>query len=101
MTRQHYTEFNVGDRVRVSNGTKRPPDRHCRKLAEWQNRNYTGTVMEIEEPYTWPNGRVSNPDGGLVISDDRYPENGFIVIRHHMDLGKNLTVSKIEEEVAA
>jgi hypothetical protein len=83
-TRQHYSEFTVGERVRVESNEKRPPDAHCRKLRRWKERNYMGEVKEIQEPYPpLGNGyKVSNPNGGLSISDDRWA-----ILQHSLSLG--------------
>lgn len=97
MTRQHYTEFNVGDRVRASDGTKAPPKHHNRKLADWQRRNFTATVAEVKEAGTpFPNGRPYMPNGALVLIDDRYPDGGnWIQMRFHHDLGGTVQFEKI------
>lgn len=93
MTRQHYTQFNVGDRVRASDGTKRPPDRHCRKLRAWKDRNFTGTVHEVQEPTTI-GGELYRPNGGLVLTRDDYPDRSYMVFRFHHDLGGTVEFEK-------
>ncbi len=91
MTRQHYTQFNVGDRVRASDGTKRPPDRFNRKLADWKTRNFVGTVADIEE------ARDYQPNGGLVLKKDDYPNglHGCISFQFHHPLGGTIQFEKI------
>ncbi len=92
-----YNEYEIGQRVTVSDGTKRPPDRFNRKLAAWKNNNYTGHVHEIGEP------RDYEPFGSLVLKQDDYPDNkyGWITFQFHVPLGGHLTIEPIETEVAA
>ena len=90
-TRQHFSEFTIGDRVEVSDGTNRPPKHHNKKLQAWKDRNYMGEVKEIQEPYPpLGNGhRVSNPNGGLSLSDDRWPDRSYMTMQHSLSLGTN------------
>ena len=90
-TRQHFTQFTIGERVRVESGDKRPPDAHCKKLRAWKDRNYMGEVKEIQEPYP-PMGNdygVGNPNGGLSLSDDRWPDSTVMTMQHSLSLGTN------------
>jgi len=95
MTVQHHSQFSVGDRVRVSDGTKEPPKHHSRKLSSWKGRNYTGAVDEVEEP------RDYSPNGGLTLSNDEYGDNGVCVFRFSLHLGGQLNVEKLAQETAA
>jgi len=89
MTTQHHTAFKPGDRVTASDGTKRPPDRWNKKLASWKDRNFTGTVHEIEAPCEY------QPNGGLVLKRDDYPDSNVIVFQFHHRLGGLVTFEKI------
>ena len=86
-------EFEVGQRVTVSDGQKRPPDRFNRKLDTWKNNNYTGHVHEIGEP------RDYEPNGSLVLKRDDYPDgmHGCISFRFHVPLGGHLAIEPIKE----
>jgi len=97
MTRQNHTQFEIGQRVAVSNGQPRPPDRFNRKLAAWKRSNYLGHVHEIAEP------RDYSPYGGLILKRDDYPDNkhGWIEFTFHIDLGGSLIVEPIEAKEAA
>ena len=92
-----YNEYEIGQRVTVSDGTKRPPDRFNRKLAAWKRNNYTGHVHETSEPWKY------EPYGGLVLKRDDYPDgmHGCIEFQFHIALGGSLTIEPIETEVAA
>lgn len=62
--RQHYSQFQPGNRVQASDGSKRPPDRWNRKLSDWKDRNFVGTVDEVLEAWDY------SPNGGLVLKRD-------------------------------
>lgn len=95
-TKQHYTAFCVGERVRVTDGTKRPPDAHCKKLRNWKESNFMGEVMEITKPYgALPSFPCSNPNGGLSLSDDRWPDSIVVTMVRSMSLGGHLHVERI------
>ena len=87
-------EFEVGQRVAVSDGNKRPPDRFNRKLAAWKDRNYTGYIKEIGEP------RDYEPFGSLVLKRDDYPDRNWITFQFHVPLGGHLNVEPIIAEAA-
>jgi len=95
MTVQHHSQFSVGDRVQVSDGTKQPPKHHSKKLGSWKGRNYTGKVEEVAEP------RDYSPNGGLTLSNDEYRDTGICSFHFSMDLGGRLTVEKLAQETAA
>lgn len=95
-TRQHHSAFTVGERVRVSDGTNRPPTHHSKKLRRWKDSNYMGSVAEITEPYeSLPNYPCSNPNGGLTLTDDRWPDSTVMIMHRSMNLGEHLTVERI------
>ena len=91
--KQHYMDYEIGDRVLVSNGQPRPPDRFNRKLAAWKNENYAGHVHEIREV------RDYEPYGALVLKRDDYPDgkHGWIEFTFHIPLGGRLKADKIKE----
>jgi hypothetical protein len=93
MTRQNYTQYQEGDRVLVSDGQKRPPDRFNRKLAAWKSNNYTGHVKTVNE------ARDYEPYGSLVLKRDDYPDgaHGAISFQFHVPLGGYLTIDKLKE----
>ena len=41
--------FEKGDKVSVSDGTKEPPKHHKRKHATWEFNNFTGWVHRVEK----------------------------------------------------
>lgn len=87
--KQHYSQFQVGDRVRASDSTPMPPKHHNKKLAKWKDRNFTGYVKEIEEP------RDYQPNGGLVLGRDDYPDGSVMVFHFHHVLGGSIVFEKI------
>lgn len=80
------TTFQVGQRVQISNGEPRPPARHKHKVADWMGENWTGTIEEIQAP-----GKL-RPQGGIVVTNDRYPDTFCMVYRVHVTLGGSLAV---------
>ena len=48
--------FEIGEKVRVSNGQPQPPAHHTRKLRAWQGRNFNGTVTEYRDSCPLYNG---------------------------------------------
>lgn len=95
MNRQNHTQFEIGQRVHVSDGAAMPPARFNRKLADWKHRNYIGRIKEIEEE------RSYSPYGSLVLSREDYPANSVITFTFHIQLGGHLNVDIIAEEEAA
>lgn len=90
-----YDECEIDQRVQVSDGQKRPPDRFNRKLASWKNNNYVGRIKEIGEP------RDYEPHGSLTLKRDDYPDRSWIVFDFHIPLGGHLEVTPIAESEAA
>jgi len=95
MTRQNHTQFHIGQRVAVSNGQPKPPERFNRKLADWKHSNYTGWIKEIEEE------RSYQPYGGLILKRDEYPDSAMMVFQFHVPLGGHLMIEPLEEKEAA
>jgi len=51
--------YKIGQRVKVSDGSKRPPERFNRKLIAWKANNYEGVISDlrpedVQENYTIP-----------------------------------------------
>lgn len=86
-----YDDYEIGQRVQVSDGRERPPDRFNRKLADWKRRNYTGHVHETREP------RSYEPHGALVLKRDDFPDGGMMTFTFHIPLGGHLTVTPIDD----
>lgn len=91
MTRQNHTQFHVGQRVAVSNGQPKPPERFNRKLAAWKHSNWIGHVHEIEEECSYA------PYGSLILKDDAYPDKSWITFQTHVQLGGHLMVEPLAE----
>ena len=89
--KQHHTQFAAGDRIQASDGTKQPPKHHNKKLDRWKDRNFTGTVHEIEAPCEY------QPNGGLVLKRDDYPDRSVIVFQFHHRLGGEVQFEKLRE----
>ena len=97
-----YDEYEIGQRVQVSDGAKRPPERFNRKLAAWKRNNYIGLVFEIVEPGTpFADGKPFRPYGGLVLKKDDYPDRSWITFQFQIPLGGHLKVRTIAEAEAA
>lgn len=83
--------FEIGQKVRVSNGEPMPPARFNKKLAAWKHRNYVGVIEEVEEP------RSYQPAGALVLSKPEYPSTSIMTFRFHLPLptpGRAYTITK-------
>lgn len=91
-----YETAKVGDRIAVSDSTKRPPDRFHKKLARWKDRNFTGTILKLEAPSNW------NPFGGFNCENDEYPagKHAAISFTFSFGFGPPLLIEKLEEEEA-
>ena len=85
--------FSVGDRIRVSNGLPRPPERFNRKLRDWKDANYTGEIVEIDH---W-----DDVDKTFITSKrDDYPDDkyaGIMTFRFTRPLDSNVTLEELEE----
>ena len=94
MTRQNHTQYEVGQRVQVSNGQKRPPERFNRKLAAWKHDNYIGRIKEIDH-----SERSYSPYGRLILKRDDYPDgkHGWIEFTFNIPLGGYLNVEPLAE----
>ena len=84
-----YDEYEIGQRVQVSDGQKRPPERFNRKLKAWKHNNYTGHVDEIREP------RDYEPFGAVVLKRDDFPDSAMMLFTFHIALGGSLKVEPI------
>jgi len=67
----------LGAYIRFSDGTPRPPDRHRRKLDEWENRNGRGQLTRKEAARS-----LGSYDyrGGFSLHLGNYGSNGVVVI---------------------
>ncbi len=97
MARQNHTQFHIGQRVAVSNGQPKPPERFNRKLANWKHDNYIGFIKEIEAE------RSYSPYGRLILKRDDYPDgkHGSIEFTFNIPLGGHLIVEPLEVKEAA
>lgn len=69
------TENDIGKQVEVSDGTPRPPERFNRKVADWENRNYTGKLIKVYEGW---NDLPST--AGRTFADIETDNKGWIVV---------------------
>ncbi|GAC1045332.1 hypothetical protein [Rhizobium sp. No.120] len=88
----------IGSLVAWSDGTPRPPERHRKKLAAWENRNSKGRL--IRKLGKRGIGNVSlSPD--FTLHEGDFGGNGVIAIRIHrtFSLESELTFKIIERPV--
>jgi len=67
----------LGAFIRFSDGTPRPPDRHRRKLDDWETRNGRGQLTRKEAAKSL--GSYDYP-GGFSLHLGNYGANGVVVI---------------------
>lgn len=70
----------IGAIIAYSDGTPRPPERHRRKLADWQNRNGVGRL--ICKRAAVERGAHTIP-ASFTLHEGDYGSNGTIVMRVH------------------
>ncbi|MBY3179779.1 hypothetical protein HFO27_35480 [Rhizobium leguminosarum] len=75
-----YERAPIGSIVAWSDGTTRPPERHRRKLAAWENRNSKGRLIRKQGKRGIGNACLS-PNFTLHEAD--FGANGVITIRIH------------------
>ncbi|BCH19767.1 hypothetical protein MesoLjLa_66180 (plasmid) [Mesorhizobium sp. L-2-11] len=70
----------LGSIVTYSDGTPRPPDRHRKKLAAWENRNSGGRLIRKQTE-----ARVGNTTlpASITLHKGDYGSQGTIVLRVH------------------
>ena len=65
----------VGDFVQVSDGTPKPPKHHTKKVAYWEQSNFSGHVHSIDGQ-----GRISvDPDGRGIMVFSVNPNDLYVV----------------------
>lgn len=76
----------IGSIVSWSDGTRRPPDRHCVKLSAWKGNNSTGRLISKQgERVT---GQFTMP-ASFTLHEGDHGANGVIVIRVHRSFSVN------------
>ncbi len=85
----------IGSIVAWSDGTTRPPERHRKKLAAWENRNSKGRLIRKQGKRGIGNVCLS-PD--FMLHEGDFGANGVITIRIHrsFSLDSSLTFKVIE-----
>ncbi|MGV4797422.1 hypothetical protein [Rhizobium sp. F40D2] len=84
----------IGAIVTWSDGTPRPPERHRRKLAAWENRNSKGRLIRKQGKRGIGNACLS-PD--FTLHEGDFGTNSVITIRNHrtFSLDSSLTFKVI------
>ncbi|MBY3252210.1 hypothetical protein [Rhizobium laguerreae] len=90
-----YERAPIGSIVAWSDGTPRPPERHRRKLAAWENRNSKGRLIRKQGKRGIGNVCVS-PE--FTLHEGDFGANGVITLRIHrtFSLDSSLTFKVIE-----
>ncbi|MQB46091.1 hypothetical protein [Rhizobium sp. ICMP 5592] len=90
-----YERAPIGSIVAWSDGTPRPPERHRRKLAAWENRNSKGRLIHKQGKRGIGNVCLS-PE--FTLHEGDFGANGVITIRIHrtFSLDSSLTFKVIE-----
>ncbi|EXL02099.1 MAG: hypothetical protein WBA88_27290 [Pseudaminobacter sp.] len=70
----------VGAIVSWTDGTPRPPERHCKKLAAWKTNNSSGRLIRKEPPRSRPT--YFSP-AGFTLHEADFGSSGVIAIRVH------------------
>lgn len=76
----------IGAIIAYSDGTRRPPERHRRKLADWQNRNEVGRL--ICKRSAVERGTHTIP-ASFTLHEGDYRSNGTVVMRVHKTFDVN------------
>lgn len=90
-----YERAPIGSIVAWSDGTPRPPERHRRKLAAWENRNSKGRLIRKQGKRGIGNVCLS-PE--FTLHEGDFGANGVITLRIHrtFSLDSSLTFKVIE-----
>ncbi|NEJ24204.1 hypothetical protein GR247_29190 [Rhizobium leguminosarum] len=90
-----YERAPIGSIVAWSDGTPRPPERHRKKLAAWEDRNSKGRLIRKQGKRGIGNVNLS-PD--FTLHEGDFGANGVITIRIHrtFSLDSRLTFKVIE-----
>ncbi|NEI67591.1 hypothetical protein [Rhizobium leguminosarum] len=75
-----YERAPIGSIVAWSDGTTRPPERHRRKLAAWENRNSKGRLIRKQGKRGIGNACLSP---NFTLHEGDFGANGVITIRIH------------------
>lgn len=80
----------LGSIVTYSDGTPRPPDRHRKKLAAWENNNSGGRLIRKRAE-----ARIGNTTlpASITLHKGDYGGQGIIVLRVHQSFSVNSTLS--------
>lgn len=70
----------LGSLIRYSDGTPRPPERHRKKLAAWENRNSVGRLIRKQSERHV--GNTTLP-AHITLHAGDYGSNGIVTIRVH------------------
>lgn len=70
----------IGAIVSWTDGTRRPPERHRKKLSTWKTNNSSGRLIRKEPPRTRPT--CSSP-AGFTLHEADFGAGGVIAIRVH------------------
>lgn len=70
----------LGATILVSHGTPRPPARFHRKVADWERRNFSGTLIRTE-------GGSAGQRASITIHEGDLAANGVIVVTIHPTFG--------------
>ncbi|KAB2684343.1 hypothetical protein [Brucella tritici] len=76
----------LGSTLRYSDGTPRPPERHRKKLAAWENRNSGGRLVRKQAE-----SRIGNTTipASITLHEGDYGSQGTIVLRVHRTFSVN------------
>lgn len=72
--------------IRYNDGTPRPPERHCKKLAAWENRNGVGRLIR-KQAATFV-GNTTLP-ASITLHQGDYGSGGVIALRVHRTFSVN------------
>ncbi|TIQ41825.1 MAG: hypothetical protein E5X49_16885 [Mesorhizobium sp.] len=87
MSAQHIFDFAIlGSVVKYSDGTPRPPERHRRKLADWETRNNGGRLIRRQAETVV--GRTTLP-ASITLHKGDYGKGGIIMLRVHQTFSVN------------
>jgi len=76
----------LGSTLTYSDGTPRPPERHRKKLAAWENRNSGGRLIRKQAE-----ARIGNTTipASITLHEGDYGSQGTIVLRVHRTFSVN------------
>lgn len=85
----------IGSILKWSDGTPRPPERHCKKLSAWKTSNSSGRLIRQQDERAA--GNIILP-ANFTLHEGDFGGGGVITIRIHrtFSLEANLTFSVVE-----